>query len=92
MDGAAKAYRTVCAAKSEKITNRGSLNEFVCCINSPLPKNDFCANHLREQAGATSERQDMGMMTRNMRKQMGLEVDFLTTSEGCRKRELINIR
>ena len=92
MDGAAKAYRTVCSAKSEKITSVGALNEFTACGNSPLPKNKFCEVHVNDQSGDTPERLDIGMITRSMRREMGLDIDFLTTTEGCRKREAINVR
>ena len=92
MDGAAKAYRTVCSAKSEKITSVGALNEFTACGNSPLPKHKFCEVHINDQSGDTPERIDTGMLTRSKRRELGLDVDFLTTTEGCRKREAINVR
>lgn len=92
MDGAAKVYRTVCAAKSEKITNFGSLNEFTACSNSPLPGMQYCRTHTGDKQGDAEERLDTGMMTRAKRKELGLDLDFLTTTEGCRKREAITVR
>ena len=92
MDGAAKVYRTTCAAKSEKITNFGSLNEFTACSNSPLPGQDYCRAHMNDKEGDSGSRLDIGMMTRAKRKEHGLDLDFLTTTEGCRKREAITVR
>ena len=82
MDGAAKIYRTVCAADSSKVTSKGSLNEFHSCSNSPLPGHRFCQEHLDDKTGDSSDRLDIGMMTRSKRISMGLDVDLLTTEQG----------
>lgn len=47
---------------------------------------------MNDQSGDTADRLDLGMMTRAKRKEMGLDINFLTTTEGCRKREAINVR
>ena len=68
------------------------MNEFTACGNSPLPTKHFCEVHMNDQSGDTADRLDLGMMTRAKRKEMGLDINFLTTTEGCRKREAINVR
>ena len=92
MDGAAKVYRGVCKAKGEKITNTGQLNIFTACANSPLPSNLFCDSHMNDKSGDTIERLDTGMMTRARRISLGLELEELTSKEGCRKEEAITVR
>ena len=73
LDGAAKLYRTVCAARGEKITNYGEFNEFTACSNSPLTGLQFCQTHMDNKSGDTNERLDTGVMTRQRRKELGLE-------------------
>ena len=82
----------MCAAKSEKVTSYGSLNEFTACSNSPLPSKRYCTAHMNEKSGDSDVRLDIGIMTRAKRKELGLDLDFLTTTEGCRKREAITVR
>ena len=91
MDGAAKVYRNVCAAKPEKIVSHGELNQFRACSNSPVPGDIFCKNHKGDKNGETDERLDV-RLTRSKRRELGIDVDFLTTTEGCRKRENVNVR
>ena len=91
MDGAAKVYRNVCAAKPEKIISRGELNQFRACSNSPVPGDVFCNNHKGNKNGKSDERLDV-RMTRSKRRELGIDVDYLTTTEGCRKRENVNVR
>lgn len=91
MDGAAKVYRNVCAAKPEKIISFGELNQFRACSNSPVPGGTFCSNHVGNQNGEADERLDV-RITRSKRRELGIDVDFLTTTEGCRKRENVNVR
>lgn len=92
MDGAAKIYRTVCAAKPEKVTRRGDLNEFNVCIRSPLPGKTLCATHQNENSGDSGIRLDSEISRRETRQALGLETDVLTTEEGCRKRTAITVR
>ena len=93
LDGDAKAYRTVCSFDAQKVIKKGKLNEFLECAESPLPGKDKCYKHLRDSdEGDTVERLDFGMMTRGKRKELGINVDFLTTEEGCRKRDNITQR
>ena len=92
MDGAAKIYRTVCAARGEKITNPGELNQFTACSNSPVNGLQFCKTHADEKSGDVKERLDIGVMTRQRRRELGLDVEELTSSEGCRKEENITVR
>ena len=91
MDGAAKVYRTVCAAKPEKVVSTGSLNEFKACSNSPVPNGMYCTSHTDEKVGESEKRLDM-RMTRATLKELGLDITQLTTTEGCRKRENITVR
>ena len=92
MDGNAKAYRTVCSFSSEKVEEKGLLNQFVECANSPLPDKTRCRNHLTENENHPPERLDLGVLTRARRRQLGLDSDTLTEEEGCRKRDMINQR
>ena len=92
MDGAAKVYRNVCAAKPEKVMMVGELNHFNCCVNSPLPRKLFCAIHLNDKVGETSSRLDHGVLTRARRKELGLEIDCLSSSVGCRKPDKVTMR
>ena len=92
MDGADKAYRNVCAAKPEKVRTVGELNHFNCCVNSPLPGKLFCAVHLNDKAGETSIRLDHGVLTRARRKELGLEIDCLSSTVGCRKPDKVMTR
>ena len=92
MDGAAKVYRTCCAASSKKITNVGSLNKFIACSNTPSKKSKFCKYHMNGQRSDIPERLDCGYMTRLKTRELGLDKEFLTTSMGCRKRDAINVR
>ena len=91
MDGAAKVYRNVCAAKPEKIISRGELNQFRACSNSPVPGDIFCNDHKENKEGESAERLDV-RITRAKRRELGIDLDFLTTTEGCRKRENVNVR
>ena len=52
----------------------------------------YCRTHTGDKQGDAEERLDTGMMTRAKRKELGLDLDFLTTTEGCRKREAITVR
>ena len=92
MDGNAKLYRSVCAARGEKISNVGRLNEFTACTSSPLPKKNFCANHTEDKSGESSQRLDLGRLTRSKFKELGLDLQELTSADACRKREAINVR
>ena len=93
LDGDAKAYRTVCSFQPKKVIKSGHLNEFIECARSPLPGKDRCHLHIRETGNdITEERLDFGTMTRSRRKELGIDVNFLTTEEGCRKRENITQR
>ena len=92
MDGACKVYRTVCSARGEKITNAGKLNEFTACGSSPLPGHNFCLTHINNKAGDAMDQLDAGMMTRQRRKALGLEIEELSSNAGCRKKENINVR
>ena len=92
MDGAAKVYRNVCAAKPEKVRTVGELNHFNCCVNSPLPGKLYCAVHLNDKAGETSNRLDHGVLTRARRKELGLDIDCLSSTVGCRKPDKVTTR
>ena len=92
MDGAAKVYRTCCAASSKKITNVGSLNKFIACSNTPSKKSKFCKYLMNGQRSDVPERLDCGYMTRSKTRELGLDKEFLTTSMGCRKRDAIKVR
>ena len=51
---------------------------------------NVCEVHINDEAGDTPDR--LGVMTRGRRAEMGLDINFLTTAEGCRKRDAINVR
>ena len=91
MDGAAKMYRTRCAAKGECIKNAGHLNEFTSCAASPIQGSNFCEEHKNGKVGDTIERLDLGRITRSKRKELGLEIDLLTTETACRKPSAITV-
>ena len=78
--------------KGEKITNTGHLNQFTACASSPLPFNLYCKEHIDDRSGEFIERLDTGMMTRSKRRSLGLELDELTSKEGCRKEDAITMR
>ena len=66
------------------------MNEFLECAESPLPGKTMCSKHDgNKREDTVSERLDFGVMTRHKRKLLGLNVDTLTSSEGCRKVENI---
>ena len=88
MDGDQKVYRTRCSWQGEKIASSGNLNQFTACAATPLPGKIFCQNHLDSSAETQIERLDV-RITRQRRKELGLDLEELTTSEGCRKRECI---
>ena len=88
MDGAQKIYRTRCAAKAEKITQVGRLNEFLACSAAPLSGKKFCINHINDKCGDSAARLDSHVITR--RQELGLDEDILTTG-GCRKKSNIAI-
>ena len=92
MDGAAKLYRTVCAARGDKISNVGELNQFTACSNSPVNGLQFCKIHMDDKSGDVKERLDIGVMTRQRRRELGLDVEELTSTEGCRREENITVR
>ena len=92
LDGAAKIYRNVCAAKPQKETALGELNQFNCCINSPLPGKIYCSTHVNNKSGDTTERLDHGVLTRAKRKELGLDADCLSSTVGCRKPDKITTR
>ena len=91
MDGNAKHYRTVCAAKPERVTKHGELNQFVTCSNSPLPGKLYCTSHDEERTTEEPpEREDFGALTRSKLKSLGLATEELKGSEdGCRKSSVI---
>ena len=92
MDGDQKIYRSVCAARGDKVIRVGKLNEFTACSASPLPGQKFCKIHEDDKAGNDVDRLDTCRITRAKRKELGLDIEELTTSEGCRKREAITVR
>ena len=93
LDGNAKLYRTVCAFESEKLVSRGSLNTFNECSNNPLPGKSKCGLHdMQESSNDADERVDLCRVTRSMRKELGLDVETLTSEMGCRKKENIHQR
>ena len=92
MDGACKVYRTVCSARGEKITNAGKLNEFTACSRSPLPGHNFCQIHMNDKPGEVADQLDASRMTRQRRKELGLDIDELSSNAGCRRKENINVR
>ena len=47
---------------------------------------------MNEKEAAVEERMDCGPLTRARRKELGVELEVLTSEAGCRKSELINIR
>ena len=89
LDGNCKAYRTVCRARGEKIISTGRLNEFTCCVASPLPSKEYCSVHLNDGTGSTIERLDTGVVTRSMRKELGLDIDELTSGSGMFDNKLL---
>ena len=91
MDGAAKMYRTRCAANGECIKNAGQLNQFTSCGASPIQGSNFCEEHENGKVGDTIERLDLGRITRSKRKELGLEIDLLTTETACRKASAITV-
>lgn len=91
LDGDAKAFRSVCAAKGSKIVTKGKLNEFTACASSPLTGKLYCDQHMGEKMGESIERLDT-RMTRARRRQLGLDVDELTTEFECREKEDITVR
>ena len=92
MDGAAKVYRTVCAAKPEKLTSYGDLNQFICCTNSPITGKSFCEAHEDDKICEPESRLDHGIMTRAKRKELGIDLDCLSSMVGCRKTDNVNKR
>ena len=83
----------MCSFDAEKIIRKGELNEFLECAESPLPGKTKCFKHQTDSdINEKVERSDFGMMTRTRRKELGIHVDFLTTEEGCRKRDNITQR
>ena len=56
----------------------------LACPEAPLPSKLYCKNHLGDVEHACEERLDTGVMTRGRRKQLGLDVEELTTDLGCR--------
>lgn len=93
LDGDAKAYRTVCSFQPQKVISPGQLNQFIECARSPLAGKDKCFKHISGAGGDDkSERLDFGKLTRSRRVALGIDIDYLTTEEGCRKRENITQR
>ena len=88
MDGDQKVYRTRCSWQGEKIASTGNLNQFSACAATPIPGKIFCQNHLDSSAETLIERLDV-RITRQRRRELGLDLEELTSSEGCRKRECI---
>ena len=70
----------------------GELNKFSACGNYPVTGQKYCSLHLEKNDCSVVETTYEGVITRAKRKELGLDVDFLTTSEGCRKRDAINMR
>lgn len=75
-----------------KITKKGELNEFNSCPASPLPGKDMCINHLKDVSSLPAERMDYGPLTRQRRKEIGLNIDLLSTEFGCRKSKDVTVR
>ena len=93
LDGDAKAYRTVCSFEPKKVITTGQLNQFIECANSPVIGKDKCCKHIVGGKGDyNSERIDFGKLTRSRRIELSIDIDYLTTDEGCRKRENITQR
>ena len=90
LDGDAKCFRAVCAARGEKIILKGHMNEFTACPETPMAGSLYCKSHDNEKAGEAVEKIDT-RMTRARRKALGLDIEELTTS-GCRKKEDITVR
>lgn len=82
----------MCSADVEKNKNKGELNEFIACSQSPLPGKSKCLKHVNDESSNPQERLDYGVMTRAKRQELGISIDLLTTEEGCRKREAITQR
>ena len=78
--------------KGEKITKYGELNKFTVCHESPLPGKEFCLEHSHNSEAPIVERLDTGIITRQKRKELGIDIDKLTEEGACRKRENINTR
>ena len=91
MDGDQKIYRNRCSWTGEKIQTSGHLNEFTACAASPMPGHSFCQSHFDNPEEIVMERPDI-RMTRQKCKELGLDVEELTTAEGCRKREAITVQ
>ena len=54
---------------------------------------DKCLKHINGGKGDDkTERLDFGTLTRSRRIELGIDIDYLTTDEGCRKRENITQR
>ena len=86
MDGNAKCYRDVCSVRGEKITNYGELTEFTACCRSPMGlKGIFCKEHVNGKTADSGLRLDQGCMTRKRCKELGLDIETLTSKHGCRK-------
>ena len=68
------------------------LNQFTACGNYPLRGEKFCQLHLNDKKMELDEINDFGILTRAKRREYGLDVDCLTTLEGCRKKDNINVR
>ena len=89
LDGNAKVHSPVCAASVKKITGKGDLKKYVACSESPEPRKLFCSNHLKSEDDTNEQRLDVGRITRAKRKELGIHLDELTSSEGCRKKDQI---
>lgn len=85
--------RNVCAAPSEKVVEKGTLNQFIVCPHPPRPGSSFCSLHENDKStSAPPEREDI-IMTRSRLKQLGLEEEVLKGGDtGCRKVDAIATR
>ena len=82
----------MCSAPGKKITQKGELTIFDYCINSPARGSELCKDHQTDINSPAPERLDEGVLTRKKRKEMGLDVDLITTNKGCRKPDNITVR
>ena len=67
-------HRSVCAASVQKIQEKGKLNKFVVCAESPLPNEIYCATHLVKKDILGYDRLDVGRITRSKRKELGTTI------------------
>ena len=88
MDGNWKCYRKICAHSGEKVVQKGQLNSFTACADSPLVGEIYCKNHLTDANFESEDRADT-RLTRSMIQSLGMSIDELVSGEGCRKPEAV---